>query len=101
MAREASKAVKTTSYECGVLEMETWLAKEVAGVCRDYYTEIWAKVLNQAGVPANSELRRLRMFSSQRTSKKSQQCSLLPLLTLSPLLSSSPPSKPLLLMLKS
>ena len=58
MAREASEAAKTTSYERGVHETETWLAKEVAGVCKDYYTETWAKALNQGGVLADSELRR-------------------------------------------
>ena len=41
-----------------VQETETQLAEEVAGVCRDYCAETWAKTLNRAGVPANSELRR-------------------------------------------
>ena len=34
-AREASKAVEATSYERGVLEMKTKLAKEVVEVGRD------------------------------------------------------------------
>ena len=35
VAREASKAVEATSYERGVLEMKTKLAKEVVEVGRD------------------------------------------------------------------
>ena len=59
MAREASKAAEATSYERGVLETETRLAEEVAGVCRDYYTETWAEALNQVGIPVDSELKRI------------------------------------------
>ena len=58
MAREASEAMETTSYERGVLEMETWLAEEVVGVCKDYCAETWAKALNQVEVPEVSKLRR-------------------------------------------
>ena len=58
MAREASEAAKMTSYERGVQETESWLAKEVVWVCRDYYTETWVKALNRGGVLADSELRR-------------------------------------------
>ena len=57
---EASEAEKTASCECGVLEMETRLAEEVAGVCRDYCIETWAEALNWAGVLADSELRRVK-----------------------------------------
>ena len=57
MAREASEAEETTSNECGVLEMETRLAEEVAGVCRDYCAETWAEALNRAQVPVDFELR--------------------------------------------
>ena len=53
VARNASEATETASYERGVQETKTWLA----GVCRNYCTEVWAKALNQAGVPADSELR--------------------------------------------
>ena len=42
VAREASEAAETTSYERGVLETETQLAEEVVGMCRDYCAEIWA-----------------------------------------------------------
>ena len=42
-----------------MLEIEAWLAEEVAGVCRDYYIETWVEALNQVGVLADSELRRV------------------------------------------
>ena len=58
MAKEASGAAKVAAYEYGVLETETRLVEEVARVCKDYYTEVWAKVLNRAGVPIDSKLRR-------------------------------------------
>ena len=57
MAREVSEAEETTSNERGVLETETRLAEEVAGVCRDYCVETWAEALNQAQVPVDFELR--------------------------------------------
>ena len=58
MAKEASRATKMATYEHDVLEIETQLAKEMVGVCRDCCTEAWAEALNRARVPANSELRR-------------------------------------------
>ena len=58
VAREASEVAKMASYECGVQETETRLAEEVARVCRNYYTKVWAEALNRAGVPVNSELRK-------------------------------------------
>ena len=58
VARETSKAVETASYECWVLKTEARLAKEVTEVCRDYCVETWVEVLNRAGVPTDSELRR-------------------------------------------
>lgn len=39
VAREAVEAMVKASYECGVLDMENRLIKEVAVVCRDYCTE--------------------------------------------------------------
>ena len=59
MAKEASEVAETASYKCGVMETETRLAEEVAGVYRDYCAEIWAEALNRARVPANFELRRV------------------------------------------
>ena len=57
VAREATKATKIASYERGVMDTETQLAEELAGVCRDYCAEAWAEALNRAGVPATSKLR--------------------------------------------
>ena len=54
MAKEASGAAKVATYEHGILETETRLA----GVCRDYCTEVWAEALNRAGVPIDYELRK-------------------------------------------
>ena len=56
MAREASEAAETASYEREVQEKEMWLAKEVARVCKDYCAEVWAEALNRAKVPTTSEL---------------------------------------------
>ena len=39
VASEAAEVEKIASYERGVLDTETRLAKEVAGVYRDYYAE--------------------------------------------------------------
>lgn len=58
MAKKASRAVEMATFERGILEIEMQLAKEVAGVCRDYYAEVWAKSLNRARVPVDFELRR-------------------------------------------
>ena len=46
MAREASEATETASYEHGLLETEARLVEEVIGVCKDYYVEIWVEALN-------------------------------------------------------
>ena len=59
VAKEATTAVEIASYECGVEDTENRLAKEVAGVCREYCAETWMKVLNSAGVPADFELRKV------------------------------------------
>ena len=42
----------------GVAEIETNLKAQVPGVCRLYYSQVWAEALNQARVEATSELRR-------------------------------------------
>ena len=59
VAREAAEAAVKASYECGVLDTETRLAKEVVVVCRDYCTESWEVAMDRAGVPTNSELRKV------------------------------------------
>ena len=57
VAKEATKAAEMASYDRGVLDTKTQLAEEVTEVCRDYYAEVWAEVLNRVGVPTTSELR--------------------------------------------
>ena len=59
MAREATEAMVNKSYEGEVLDTETRLAEEVAIVCRDYVTESWVMTMDQAGVLADSELRKV------------------------------------------
>ena len=39
VAKEATEAAERASYERGVEDTENRLAEEVAGVCRDCYTE--------------------------------------------------------------
>ena len=59
MAREATETAMNMSYERGVLDTKTRLAEEVAIICRDYVTESWGVAMDRAGVPTNSELRRV------------------------------------------
>ena len=42
----------------GVAKIETNLKAQVPGVCRLYYSQVWAEALNRARVKASSELRR-------------------------------------------
>ena len=46
-------------YDVGVAETEDALQVEVPTVCRVYCAQTWEETLNQAGVEASSELRRL------------------------------------------
>ena len=59
MAREAAEAAMAASYERGVKDTEARLTEEVAVVCRDYCTKSWGVAMDRAGVPADSELRRI------------------------------------------
>ena len=59
VAREAAKAAMNTSYEHEVLDTKTYLAEDVAIICRDYVTKSWGVAINRAGVPADSKLRRV------------------------------------------
>ena len=56
--REAAQAIQRAAYEGGVLETKQRLAEEVAEVCRDYCSVTWATALNNAGVLAESKLRK-------------------------------------------
>ena len=58
VAKETTEAVERVSYEHGVEDTENRLAEDVVGVCRDYCTETQIKALNNAGVPADSKLRK-------------------------------------------
>ena len=56
--RERDKA-EQHGYDVGVAETEDALRAEVPVVCRPYCTQTWEETLNQAGIDASSELRRL------------------------------------------
>ena len=58
LAQEAAKAAKAAAYERGVLETEARLTVEVTVVCRDYCAKTYFQALDQAGVPADSDLRK-------------------------------------------
>ena len=58
VAKEAAKASEGTTYERRVVETEARLTAEITVVCRDYCTETYYKALDQAGVPADSDLKR-------------------------------------------
>ena len=59
MAQEAATAAETSAYKRGVLETEARLAVEVIVVCREYCAETYNQALDQAGIPADSDLRRV------------------------------------------
>ena len=59
MAQEAATVAETSAYERGVLDTEARLTAEVTVVCRKYYAETYNQALDQAGIPADSHLRRV------------------------------------------
>ena len=59
VAQEAAKATETSAYERGVLVTEARLTAEVTMVYREYCAETYNQALNRAGIPANSDLRRV------------------------------------------
>ena len=59
VAQEAAKAAETSVYERGVLETEARLTAEMIVVCREYCAETYNQALNRAGIPADSDLRRV------------------------------------------
>ena len=59
VAQEAAKVAETSVYERGVLETEARLTAEVTVVCREYCAETYNQVLDQAGIPADFNLRRV------------------------------------------
>ena len=46
-------------YDVGIVETEDVVRAEVPVVCRAYCTQIWEEALNQAGIDASFELRKL------------------------------------------
>ena len=59
MAQEAATAAETSAYKRGVLETKARLTTEVTIVCREYCAETYNQALDQAGIPADSDLRRV------------------------------------------
>ena len=59
LAQEATAAAETLAYEHGVLETETRLTAEVIAVCREYCAETYNQALDRAGIPVDSDLRRV------------------------------------------
>ena len=60
--KERDKA-EQHGYVVDVAETEDTLQAEVPTVCRAYCTQTWEEALNQAGIEASSELRKLEKFS--------------------------------------
>ena len=99
VAKETTKTMERAAYEGGVEDMETRLTEKVAEVCRDYCTETWTEALYNAGVPADSELRKAESIFFPEHIRKAP-VDLPPLAQALLLLSRSPVSKIPLLMLK-
>ena len=59
VAQEAAKAAETAAYERRVLETEARLTAEVTVVCREYCVETYNQALDRAGIPMDSDLRRV------------------------------------------
>ena len=57
LIREAVEAEKKAAYQLGVGETEARLSEEIPEVCRDYYSILWARALDAAGIPADSAMR--------------------------------------------
>ena len=59
LAKEAVEAEKQAAYTLGVEESQVRLTEELSSICREYYGISQGKALDVAGVPVDSELRRL------------------------------------------
>ena len=59
VAQEAATAAETSAYECGVLETEARLTAKVTVVCREHCAKTYNQALDRAGIPTNSDLRRV------------------------------------------
>ena len=58
-AEKERDVVEQHGYDVGVAETEDALRAEVPAMCRAYCAQTWEEALNQAGIEASSELRRL------------------------------------------
>ena len=58
LVKEAAEAEKQAVYTFGVEETQARLTEEFSVVCRDYCDISWGKLLDVAGVPVDSDLRR-------------------------------------------
>ena len=56
--KEAAETEKQAAYALGVQETQSKLIEEFSTVARDYCDISWSKVLDVAGIPADSSLRR-------------------------------------------
>ena len=59
LAKEAAEIEKQAAYTLGVKETQAILTEELSTVCREYCGIFWGKTLDAAGVPVDSDLRRL------------------------------------------
>ena len=59
LVKEAAEAEKQATYTLRVEETQVRLTEELFAVCRDYCDISWGKALDVAGVPVDSDLRRL------------------------------------------
>ena len=59
MSQEAAKAIETSAYKRGVLEMEARLTAEVTVVCREYCAETYNQALDRAGILVDFDLKRV------------------------------------------
>ena len=66
-------------YDVGVAETEDTLRAEVPIVCRAYCAQTWKETLNQAGVEALSELRKLESIIFPSTLQVLKQTEIAPL----------------------
>ena len=58
LLKEAAETEKQATYTLGMEETQARLTEEFSAICRDYCDISWAKALDVAGVPADSDLRR-------------------------------------------
>ena len=59
VAQEDAKATETSVYECEVLEMKARLTAERTVVCKEYCAKTYNQALDRAGIPTDSDLRRM------------------------------------------